>query len=367
MIEEPTPPPAERRRGRIEVVTAAFFLVLVAGAVTAFPAVKDRLVETARSAVDRVVPSTWAAYYLEIDPTDPNAQTDPEAAAAQLMFASGSFPGRAARLLAPPIFTGTWSPNGERFVATSGSRVFMGDRDGRAVQLTELRDLRPTGPPIWSGDNELLVSATRTGQQHWLVRLDSRTGDVLDQRDLPVGMQPYAASPDGRWMLALDLRVDRGVLVELATGRRVEPAQREAFAAWMGDGRILAVQETEVGSSLVARRPDGGASETILELDGRPMLPAVASGSRIAFVEAQSRDGMGARAIWLITDGETPVRVARGLGRVYFPKPSRDGRFVGFSEVEEGTPLRVRTGVVEVATKKVTYACDSGCAVLDVR
>lgn len=367
MIEEPTPPPAERRRGRIEVVTAAFFLVLVAGAVTAFPAVKDRLVETARSAVDRVVPSTWAAYYLEIDPTDPNAQTDPEAAAAQLMFASGSFPGRAARLLAPPIFTGTWSPNGERFVATSGSRVFMGDRDGRAVQLTELRDLRPTGPPIWSGDNELLVSATRTGQQHWLVRLDSRTGDVLDQRDLPVGMQPYAASPDGRWMLALDLRVDRGVLVELATGRRVEPAQREAFAAWMGDGRILAVQETEVGSSLVARRPDGGASETILELDGRPMLPAVASGSRIALVEAQSRDGMGARAIWLITDGETPVRVARGLGRVYFPKPSRDGRFVGFSEVEEGTPLRVRTGVVEVATKKVTYACDSGCAVLDVR
>jgi hypothetical protein len=367
MIDEPAPPPSGRARGRIELLTAGFFLVLAAAAVAAFPPVRDRIVETARSAADRVLPATWAAYYLEIDPADPAARSDPESADAQLMFASGSFPGTAARLLSAPIFTGTWSPNGERFVALSGSRVFMADRDGRATQLTELRDLRPTGPPIWNGDDELLLSATRTGQQHWMVRLDSRTGTILDQRDLPIGMQPYAASPDGRWMLALDLRTDSGVLVELASGRRIEPAQRESFAAWMSDGRILAVQETDIGSSLVARRPEGGSSETLLELDGRPLLPAVSAGRHIALVESQSRDGMGARAVWLITTGQSPVRVARGLGRVYFPKPSRDGRFVGISEVEEGTPLRLRTGVIEVATGKVTYACDTGCAVLDVR
>lgn len=367
VIDEPAPPPSGKARGRIELLTAGFFLVLVVGAVAAFPPIRDRVIETARSAADRVLPATWAGYYLEIDQADPNAQSDPEAADARLMFASGSFPGKAARLLAAPIFTGTWSPNGERFVATSGSRVFIADRDGRATQLTELRDLRPTGPPIWSSDDELLVSATRTGQQHWLVRLDSRTGTVLDQRDLPIGMQPYAASPDGKWMLALDLRSDSGVLLEIATGRRIEPPQRESFAAWMSDGRILAVQETDIGSSLVAHRPEGGATETLLELDGRPLLPAVAAGPHIAFVESQSRDGMGARAVWLVTTGQTPVRVARGLGRIYFPKPSRDGRSIGFSEVEEGTPLRVRTGVIEVATGKVTYACDAGCAVLDVR
>jgi hypothetical protein len=88
----------------------------------------------------------------------------------------------------------------------------------------------------------------------------------------------------------------------------------------------------------------------------------------VAIVEAQTGDPTGPRAIWLIAPGETPVRIAKDLGRVYFPKPSRDGRYVGFSEVQPGTgPVQVRTGVIEVATKRVSYACDAGCAVLDVR
>ena len=348
-------------------MTAGFFLVLIVGAVAAFPLIRDSIVETARSTVDRVLPAQWAGYYLEIDPDDPNAQADPEAADAQLMFASGSLPGRATRLLSAPVLTGTWSPNGERFVAMSGSRVFMADRDGRVSEMAVLQDMRPTGPPVWHGDDELIVTATRTGQQHWLVRLDSRNGTVLDQRDIPIGLQPHAASPDGKWLLALDLRSGSGVLVEIASGKRVEPARRESFAAWMSDGRILAALETDDGSSLVARRPEGGPSETILELGGVPMLPAVTSGTRVAIVESEARDGAGPRSIWMLTTGEAPVRVVKGLGRIYFPKPSRDGRYLGFSEVEEGPELRIRTGVIDVATKKVTYACDAGCAVLDVR
>lgn len=366
MIDEPTPP-RRSRRGRIELATAGMFIVLIAGAVAAFPYLRDRMVETARSTVDRVLPAQWAAYYLEIDDADPRALTDPEAADAQLMFATGRLPGRAARLLSAPVFSGSWSPNGERFVATSGSRVFLADRDGQAKQLTEFRDLRPTGPPLWNGDNELLIGATRTGQQQWIVTLDSRTGQVLDQRDIGVGIQPFSASPDGRWLLAVDHRAGTGVLIEIATGRRIAPGEREGFAAWLADGRILVAVEQERGSRITARRPDGGHTETLLELDGIPVLPAEASGSRVAIVEDQDGDGQGPRSIWLISAGREPVRVARDLGRVYSPRPSHDGAFVGFSEVSPGGPLRIRTGVIEVATHRVTYACETGCAVLDVR
>jgi dipeptidyl aminopeptidase/acylaminoacyl peptidase len=366
VIDEPTPPP-RRARVRIEVVTAAFFAVLIVGAVTAFPVLRDRMVETARSAVDTVLPAQWAAYYLALDEADPKARTDPEAADAQLMFASGSLPGKAARLLASPVFTGTWSPNGERFVASSGPRVFLADRDGQAKLLTELRDLRPTGPPIWDGDNEILFSATRTGQQHWLIRLDSRTGIVLDQRDIAIGVQPYSVSPGGKWLLAHDHRLGSGILLEVATGRRVQPAERESFAAWLGDGRVIVAVEREQGWDLIARKPESTEAETILELAGLPLLPALSSGGRTAVVVSANPDGTGARSIWVLSATGGPVRVAEALGSVYTARPSRDGRFVAFSEIQGRSPIRVRTGLIDVATKKVTYACDAGCAVLDVR
>lgn len=366
MIDEPARA-SHPARGRIELATAGMFVVLIAGALIGFPVLRETLVEAARSTVDRIVPARWAAYYLEIDAADPRARTDPEGADAQLMYASGSLPGRAARLLSAPVFTGTWSPNGERFVATSGSRVFLADRDGQAKLLTELRDLRPTGPPLWNGDEQLLFGATRTGQQHWLVTLDARTGTVLDQRDIGIGIQPWSASRDGKWVLALDRRTGTGILLETATGRQIQPRPRESFAAWLRDGRVIVTVALESGSRIVARRPDGDVTETLLELDGLPLVPASATGDKVAIIEARGRDGSGPRSVWLVAPGAQPVRVATGLGRVYMTKPSRDGRFVGFSEAEEGTPITVRAGVVEVATGKVTYACDAGCAVLDVR
>jgi hypothetical protein len=366
VIDEPTPPRRSRRL-RIELVTGGMFLVLMLGALGGLPYLRQGIVEAARNTIDKVLPAQWAGYYLEVDETDPTSSTDPGAADSRLMFASGSLPGKAARILSAPLFTGTWSPNGERFVAASGTRLFLADRDGQVRPLTDLGDLHPTSPPIWSSDDELIVSVTRNGQQQWLVRLDSRSGTLLDQRDLALDLAPYALSPDGKWILAVEQRAGTGVLYEHATKRRVAAGPGEAFATWLGDGRVLMSVLDDKGSRLTARRPDGGASETILALDGVALLPAVANGGRVAIVEAQTKDGAGPRAIWLLTAGERPIRVAQDLGRVYFPKPSRDGRYVGFSEVAQGTPVKVRTGVIEVASKRVVYACDAGCAVLDVR
>ncbi len=344
------------------------FAVLLAGALGGLPALREGAVEGVRATWDRVFPAAWAAYYLEVDESDPRAVDDPDEADSRLMFASGALPGRAARLLSDRVYTGTWSPNGERFIASSGTRLLVGDRDGQVRPLADLGDLHPTAPAIWSGDGELLIPVTRDRRQQWLVRLDSRSGAILDQRDLATELAPYAPSPDGKWILAVDQRAGTRVLYELATKRLIMAGTGESFAAWLADGRVLVSVLDGERAHLNARRPEGGGSETLIKFDGVPLLPAVAGGGRVAIVEAQTGDPAGPRAIWLITPGEAPVRVAKDLGRVYFPKPSRDGRYVGFSEVTPGAgPVKVRTGVIEVATRRVVYACDAGCAVLDVR
>lgn len=349
---------------RIELVTAGFFAVLMLGLLGGLPFLREAIIENARIAVDRVLPASWTAYYLELDDPDGTASADPEAADHRLMFASGSLPGRAARILAARVLAGTWSPSGERFVASSGTRLFLADRDGQVRQLTDLGDLHPTTPPMWSGDDELLVPVTRNGRQQWLVRLDSRSGMLLDQRDIAVDLSPFALSPDGRWIIAVDQRAGAAVLYELATGRRTASGPGESFAAWLGDGRILV--SVERGKRLTARRPDGGGSETLLDLEGLALVPGVSSGGRVAIIEAQAGDGTGPRSIWLISPGRSPQRVAKDLGLVYFAKPSGDGRYVGFAEHAPGTPPKLRAGVIEVATRRVAYTCD-GCEVLDVR
>jgi hypothetical protein len=367
MIDEPVAPPRSRGR-RIEVVTGAFFLVLLVGGVMAIPPLRDTVTEKVRATWDDTFPVTWAGYYLEIDQTDPSAKDDPEQAASQLMFASGALPGSVARLLEEHVYSGTWSPSGERFVVSSGTRLFVGDRHGQVRLLADLGRLLPTAPALWVGDRELVVSTTPDGQRQLLVHLDPRSGQTLDEREMPAGIQPYAPSPDGRWLLAYQQRGGTSVLFEPASGKVVAPKSGEAYAAWLGDGRILVSVLDREGAHLVARKPEGGDDHVLADLDGIPLLPATSNGGRVAIVEQQTLEVSGPRTIWLIAPGEAPQRVARDLSGVYLPKVSRDGRYVSFSEVSTRTgALRIRTGVIEVASKRTSYACDEGCAILDLR
>lgn len=356
-------------RVRIELATALMFVVLLSGAVAGYAPLREAAIDGVRGAIDSVLPASWSGYYLELDETAP-ATGDSEDLPSRLMFASGSLPGTAARLLEDRVYSGSWSPSGDRFVVSSGTRLFLGDRHGQVHQLADLGDLVPTGPAVWTSDRELVVATTRDGTRHWLVRLDARSGLLLDQRDLPLELEPYAPSPDGHWLLAFDQSTGAGVLYEPETGRRIAPARREAFAAWLGDGRLLVSLLDDEGAHLVARTPERTDDQVLVDLDGVPLLPAVTNAGRVAFVELQdgSNGQAGPRSIWLISAGQTPVRVAKDLGPVYYPFPSRDGRFVAFSEHTEGTAgVKVRAAVIEVATKRISYACDQGCAVLELR
>lgn len=367
MIDEPASAP-RRRRGHIELTTAGMFVALIGALVLAVPPLREAVGERVRATWDDAFSVAWAGYYLEIDQSDPSAKDDPEHAASQLMFAAGGLPGSVARLLEEHVYTGTWSPSGERFVVSSGTRVLIGDRHGQVKQLVDLRDRLPTAPAQWVSDREIVLSTTPDGRRQLLVHLDPSSGTVLDEREMPADILPYASSPDGRWLLAVQRRGRAGVLFEPSTGRVVMPGDREAYAAWLGDGRILVSVLDREGAHLVARKADGGGDQVLLDLDGVPLLPATSNGGRVAIVEEQTGSSSGPRSIWVVAPDQTPVRVARDLGAVYLPKASRDGRYVSFSEVSaRGLDVKVRTGLIEIATKRMTYACDEGCAVLDLR
>ncbi len=354
---------------RIELATAGLFLVLLGGAAFAISPVRELVVEHVRGAWDDAFPAAWDGYYLEIDESDPNARDDPEEAASQLVFASGALPGSISRLLEEHVYSGTWSPSRDRFVLSSGTRLFVGDRHGQVRQLTDLGRLIPTAPALWTSDRELVVPATPDGRRQLLVHLDPRSGSVIDEREMPSEIQPYAPSPDGRWLLSVQREQGIGVLFEPSSGRVITPRENEAYAAWLGDGRLMLSVADREGAHLVARRPDGaGGDEVLVDLDGVPLLPATSNGGRVAIVEQQDGTATGPRTIWLIAPGQTPLRIARDLGSVYLPRVSRDGRYVAFSEItSRAGAFAIRTGIIDVTTRVTSYACQEGCAILDLR
>jgi hypothetical protein len=376
MIE--APPTRPRRRGvGIELATAAMFVGLITVAAIGFPPLREAIADGARGIVSGIFPASWEGYYLEIDEVSSS-----EDAGGQLLFTSGTFPGRPARVIDPPFWPGRWSPSGEQFAFTSGSRLLIADRRGEVRSLGVLLDLMPAGSPMWVQEHELILTMTRspsgtTGRSSgwWFVRVDPRTGQLIDQRALPEHLRLESASKDGRWALAWDERTASDpsgaalVLHELGTDREIAPRQGEGFAGWAADGRLLIRSERGHSWRLEARDPEATAGEVLAEFRGPFGLPVFAHGTRIAVVELQEARPDSPRAIWLIEEGGSATRLADGLGAVYFATPSRDGRYVAFSEElsRSGGSLRLRTGVIEVASKRVTYACNEGCAILDVR
>lgn len=374
--ETPATPP--RRRGvGLEVATAAMFVGLITVAAIGFPPLREAIADGVRGIVEGVFPASWEGYYLELDQA-----TVEEDAGGQLFFTSGTFPGRPARVIDPPFWPGRWSPSGEQYAFTSGSRLLIGDRHGEVRLLGALLDLVPAGPAIWALEHEIVLTMTRqpgatTGRERgwWLVRADPRTGQLLDQRALPPYLRLDSLSKDGRYALAWDGRsgpdpAGQGlVLYEPATAREIIPREGESFAGWAPDGRLLVRALRGQAWRLEARDPEAREGELLSEFRGPFGLPAIVRGSRIALVELQERRPDSPRAIWLVVPGEPALLLADGLGAVYFATPSRDGRYVAFSEeiARPGRPLQLRTGIIEVATKRVTYACDVGCAVLDIR
>ena len=358
-----------RSSRRIELVTGVLFAALMVGAAAFYPPFRDGMDGARRAAAALLGMADWAGYYLELDPS----VLPGEVSSPQLLFTAASFRGRPARIVDPPVFPGRWSPSGDRFAFTSGRRLLIGDRSGAIRSLGELLDLTPAGPPVWAHDSELVLTMGRAQPEGWwYVRIDPASGLLLDQRALPRHLVIESISPDGRSALAFSSRAPPQptraslVLLDLSTGQETMASEIEAFAGWAPNGRLL----VRVGGGdrwqLEARDPASSAGEPVAELAASFDVPVGVRGGRIAIVEGGRRRGASA-AIWLVGPGAGPVRVAT-LDAVYEASPSGDGRYVAFSVIEERPGgAHHRSGIVEVATGRVTYACAADCTALRLR
>jgi len=354
-VNEPEPRPGQSRW--IEIASALVVVLIVVAVAAFYPPARAGLDGARRSIASLLGAADWDGYYLKLDE---NARPG-EILSPLLLFASGAFPGKGVSLVDAPVFAGRWSPSGEQFAFTSGRRLLIGDKNGALRSLGALLDLTPAGPPVWVTENELVLTMARqTPLGWWYVRIDA-SGLLLDQRALPMHLIMESVSPDGRFALA---RSSLGLeLVDLSDGSTSRAPDGIAYVGWASDGRVL-LRVIRAGLwQLEARHLGAKLGDVLAEL--RVPFEVTVRGRFIALVERDPSRGSTA-SIWLTAVGRDARRVVADLASVTDAEPTRDGRYVTFTIGRSDDP-KVRTGVADVASGAVTYACESGCAALRLR
>lgn len=354
-MNEPEPRPRQSRW--IEIATALVVVLIVVAVAAFYPPVRAGIDDARRSMASLLGAADWDGYYLKLDP---NALPG-EVLSPLLLFASGSFPGQGVSLVDAPVFPGRWSPSGERFAFTSARRLLIGDKNGALRSLGQLLDLTPAGPPVWVNENELVLTMGRpTLGGWWYVRIDA-SGLLLDQRALPAHVIIESVSPDGRFALARSsVALD---LVDLSDGSTARAPDGMSYVGWASDGRVL-LRVIRAGLyQLEARHLGAKLGEVLAEL--RVPFEVTVRGRWIALVE-RDLSPRSTASIWLTAVGQGSRRVVADLASVTDAEPTRDGRYVSFTTGRFDDP-GVRTGVADVESGAVTYACESGCAALRLR
>lgn len=353
-VEEESP----RRQSRwIEIATGLAVVAIVALAAAFYPPTREALDTARRSVATFLGAGDWTGYYLEHYATvGPGEVSTP-----QLIFADGSFKGRGISLVDPPVFAGRWSPSGERFAFTSGRSLLLASKRGEVRSLGQLLDLTPAGPPLWVNENELVLTMDRPGLPgRWYVRVDA-SGLLLDQRSLPTHLTMESVSADGRYALA---RYSLGLeLVDLSDGTISRATDGLAYVGWLGDGRVL-LREIQSGLfRLEARVVGARLGQPLAEF--RQPFDVSARGQWIAILERGSRSGAKS-SIWVTGPGSAPRLVLGDVTDLTDAQPTDDGRHVTFTTGSADDPA-ARTGLIDVASGKVSYVCDKGCAALRLR
>ena len=153
----------------------------------------------------------------------------------------------------PSIGWPRWAADGKRVVFNRDSATFIGDPDlstpPQALQLNSaISDIQPmsdgTSYRGFVGDTIVIVHAAGRPPQR-----------------IVVGFSTSAVTPDDRWLVAEDVRMEASSMVALAldgSGRRIEIAGggRFAMAAWAAGGHELIVCGThKVRSAMGSPRP----------------------------------------------------------------------------------------------------------------
>lgn len=375
--------PRRSRAARVGPVPLLVALAVALAVAIATPAGQSAVAEAARLIERMIGTSPWSAYYVDL------AARDAAGAPAQrLMFAPGVFPGRPTQVTSlAEIWHGSWSADGELFLAGAGSKVHVGDRAGAVREVADVGEMRITAV-AWVGQRRIAAMARGTDQDR-VVRADLATGAV-EQRSIPAGtrLQPAGDqlwgtfSPDGRWVVpggpaacravrVYDLRADR--MIDLVDG----VARRGLAIGWLSDSRLVWATCDAGGAtiSVVVGHPDAPPSVLgTVPFTARSPGPVV-DPARERILISSSRPGEQGVIVALGLDGHLTELVRlpelttdRDFGVVHTGVVSRDGRLLSFrvAEVRNGQP-RSRAGFIDLVTGAVTFACEIDCRRLGLR
>jgi Tol biopolymer transport system component len=214
---------------------------------------------------------------------------------------------------------------------------------GDAVQKTFAeRDIQGVA---WLDNDNILYSSNRAGSYHlWQVR---RAGG--NPRPFSAGAsqpQQPALSPDGRWLAFVEPATNTTIWRAAIPNASQNSFQAEPFIASAGrdnspeyspDGKKIVFVSDRTGTlQLWSAESDGSGVTQLVNFHGSSLGSPHWSpdGRRIAF------DGVSgkASAIWLVNaDGSYLHRLSNNARREYMPTWSRDGHWIYYTALQEGS------------------------------
>lgn len=282
----------------------------------------------------------------------------------QLVLAEGQLPGRTVR---PDL---TWWGASKPEWSPDGTRVLLRDRDLKtyiattAGVVTELTSA--WGQWQWLTNDELVSVHDEAGKpisesRRMLARMDPRTGRVTNERPISASVEPGLVSPDARWIAFVQSGPhgpNPGYVFEIGTDRLIKLNDDGGGVGWLPDGRLVVGFEGGVD----AVRLDTLARERIFGAHGQILAQPHSAAVVVA-------DPQG--VLWTVTPGSAPVRTpARSPSSAAMHTLSADGVWVSFTEqISAAFPAvpSERSGVVNLKTGAVSYACDRECRWLSIR
>jgi serine/threonine protein kinase/Tol biopolymer transport system component len=258
-----------------------------------------------------------------------------------------------------PVF----SPDGTRIAYTTVNRYFQWDTwtvpvPGGEPQLM----LKNASGLVWTDPRRIMFSEIRMGVHMAVVTSEeSRVGQrtVYVPQDEPDMAHRSWLSPDGRWVLLVEMDIDhlwepcRLVPADgSSSGHKVGPPGGCTFAAWSPDGKWMYFTSNAVGANHIWRQrfPDGkpeqitaGPTEEegiAMALDGRSFVTAVSLQGASLWLH----DRHGDRQISLEGNAATPLFTPDGASLLYRVVKEQPNEWEYYRDLGEVMVADLRSG-----------------------